>query len=489
MAYTLSLLMRRFFYMYGAAGVLCFFIFYSYNMMEESSGMPHRMNTDVVGLILFFLTGAIVLSTFTYYQLGSATLEKPIGRTTVNGVRLQRLVRFPMRLFWVVIACGVCSAAYYATWGFAVSEQRMDGYAAAQHLLLELSISLALGLLMYACAERWLRPLVIKEMELHSLWPSAASHIRPLLLASGSFTLITIFALLWLILNDLGLNRAISEGRLLFAACFGFLLSTLLIAWLLYRLRRDVLELASRILLLPGYNRSDYYAQVPVASPYETGELAAAFQEMQQRSRKEHEQLEKQLELAKQTQLRLLPPEEHQFGPCLIQCIPRQSSDVHGEMLDVSPLPDGRFLIMTGCVTGVQGLPAAVIMSAVLMLFRLEVKQAASASGLVTSLNRALWDTLQEGIQVSMTVGWFDPHRAQVMIASAGRLSCSDSRGRLCLHAEKTPPLLGTTADVLYTEHTLPLFPGEKLLFTAGVNHDDEMQPSAITVIWKGDTA
>jgi serine phosphatase RsbU (regulator of sigma subunit) len=146
-----------------------------------------------------------------------------------------------------------------------------------------------------------------------------------------------------------------------------------------------------------------------------------------------------------------------------------QVKEVGGDFFDVIAADDGSFLVLIGDVSG-KGLPAALLMSAVLTLFRSEAKHGGSADELLSRLNRQLVDALQGNLFVTAGIAAFE-RNGGMSYASAGHLAPYLIRrnGEVGMIPVSSLPL-GIDESIGYESTYVRLEPGDRVFFyTDGV--------------------
>ena len=161
---------------------------------------------------------------------------------------------------------------------------------------------------------------------------------------------------------------------------------------------------------------------MPVISNDEVGELAVALNELQARVNRDNKSLQKELKLAYNVQQKLLPPGDMTIGPYRITARCQPYHEVGGDFFDVVSLSSSRFAVMVGDVSG-KGMPAALLMSAQLLLFRSEVRRNGSPGEVLARMNRQLCEAMGEEGSITIGVGVIDISTDTVLYASAGHLS------------------------------------------------------------------
>lgn len=183
------------------------------------------------------------------------------------------------------------------------------------------------------------------------------------------------------------------------------------------------------------------------------------------------EQASREMELAHDLQLKLLPPIPHVPGvEAAARVVPTAS--VGGDFYQVVHLSGGRVGVMIGDVSG-HGFPAALIMALVMSAAAIYAEQGTAPATVLEYLNHAIGDELQSTeMYLSICYCVLAPGRPEIAYANAGHplafVIDSDGSARR-LFATDPPMGIGATP---YSEGTARWSPGEDLLllFTDGLS-------------------
>jgi len=199
----------------------------------------------------------------------------------------------------------------------------------------------------------------------------------------------------------------------------------------------------------------------------------------------QRERINRELEIARQVQERLLP----QIYP-IIQGVDfagfsRTAQEVGGDYYDFIALENGRLGIAIGDVSG-KGMSAALLMASIrAALHGLTFSATLSLSRLIEGLNRIIYDSSTSNRFVTFFFGEYDPstrtldyvnagHNAPVLLRPAftGQDSfCKPESPCDVLRLETGGPILGIFTDVPYEQARLQLRPYDVLVaFTDGIS-------------------
>ena len=183
-----------------------------------------------------------------------------------------------------------------------------------------------------------------------------------------------------------------------------------------------------------------------------------------QRVTQQEQRLESDLAMAREVQLRLLPPvkPKHKQAEFSARFIPART--IGGDLYDLIQYDPGRSAIALGDVSG-KAAPAALYAALVSGIMRSAASQTLSPSALLKSLNDSLQERKLDSQYVVMLYSvWNDDNRT-LQIANAGATQPLICRGGEVetIKAEGFP--LGMFPNVDYEEFTLATQPGDSIIF------------------------
>jgi stage II sporulation SpoE-like protein len=202
---------------------------------------------------------------------------------------------------------------------------------------------------------------------------------------------------------------------------------------------------------------------------YSFGAMQARLRESVERI-KEQEYAEKELQLARQIQLRLLPPEDIEGDGWRIAASNLAAQFVAGDFYDVFRLADGALGIAIGDVSG-KGIGASLIMASVKAAMSL-IAENRDAAATLAELNRRLSRDLGPREFVALAYVRYEPASGALEIANAGLPDPYLLRGAAVTALRVPGPRLplGVRAEVDYESLRASLAPGERvLLLTDGL--------------------
>lgn len=226
--------------------------------------------------------------------------------------------------------------------------------------------------------------------------------------------------------------------------------------------------------------------QVRAASPDQLGELASSFNIMTAKIADDMGRLrraavlEQEMETARQSQARLLPPEGSVSVPGFaVAAVCRPATEVGGDYYDLIPLGPNRLGVVIADVSG-TGTRAAFIMAELKGLMLALSRIYESPRTVLVEANRVLHNALDSRTFITITYAVFDSAEGRVTFARAGHsplLHLIQQDGHWPRSEALAPPGLGLALDPgpvfdeILEEHSQRLSRGETwLFFTDGVS-------------------
>ena len=180
---------------------------------------------------------------------------------------------------------------------------------------------------------------------------------------------------------------------------------------------------------------------------------------------REHEFAEKELEIARAMQKRLLPPEEIDRDGYRVSARTQAAHIVGGDFYDVIRLNDGAVVVLAADVAG-KGIAASLVMASCKAAVPFLAANG-SAAAVMTALNKTLDDQLERREFVAMVYCRFDTASGDIEIVNAGMpdpflLTADGMVTTLSFEGDRLP--LGAMRGTNYTATRLRLGPGDRLL-------------------------
>jgi phosphoserine phosphatase RsbU/P len=183
-----------------------------------------------------------------------------------------------------------------------------------------------------------------------------------------------------------------------------------------------------------------------------------------QRVARQEQRLERDLAMAREVQLRLLPPvrPEHSHAEFAARFLPART--IGGDLYDFLRYDADRSGIALGDVSG-KAAPAALYAALVSGIMRSAASQQLSPSQMLKSLNDALQERRLDSQYVAMLFAVWNDANQTLQIANAGAVQPLFCRSGevTTVNAEGIP--LGMFPDVEYEEFSLSTQPGDSIIF------------------------
>lgn len=192
----------------------------------------------------------------------------------------------------------------------------------------------------------------------------------------------------------------------------------------------------------------------------------------------ERQRLEKELEIAREIQMNLLPRGYPEVPGVSFAAMSQPARQVGGDYYDFVPLSSGRVAMVVADVSG-KGVPAAILTASIRASLRLESQGMceASVADTVAAINRWTCRDASNNMFVTMIYAVYDPERRQLTYTNAGHcfpLLFKPSGEYRTL--ETGGCFLGIMDLMEYESETLEIEPGDTLvLYTDGLTdaHDE----------------
>jgi phosphoserine phosphatase RsbU/P len=197
-----------------------------------------------------------------------------------------------------------------------------------------------------------------------------------------------------------------------------------------------------------------------------SAQIAIAIENAQlyQRVAQQEQRLERDLAMAREVQLRLLPPVKprHTHAEFSARFIPART--IGGDLYDFVPYDANRSAVVLGDVSG-KATAAALYAALVSGIMRSAATGLLSPSALLESLNDSLQERKLDSQYVVMLYALWNDENRTVQVANAGATQPLFCRGGDVdtVHAEGFP--LGMFPNVKYEEFSLATQPGDSLIF------------------------
>jgi len=223
---------------------------------------------------------------------------------------------------------------------------------------------------------------------------------------------------------------------------------------------------------------------IDMRSRDELGDLAATFNQMSTQLEKLYqervgaERMQRELEIARNVQQALFPPQLPQVAGWEIAAVCKPHRETSGDYYDILTLEQGELGIVVGDVSG-KSIPAAMVMVAAHSVIRSEALDHASPAMVLNESNALLCRDIPHGMFVAASFARLDAQKREMIWANAGQIypfllhrippvSLQDYPFYLTTTGPSLP--LGLDVATRYFEQRQPLVPGDTILFyTDGV--------------------
>ena len=194
----------------------------------------------------------------------------------------------------------------------------------------------------------------------------------------------------------------------------------------------------------------------------------------------EQERIRRELDLARELQLDLLPDEEGTLLPIQGKNVP--ALEVSGDFYDFFKRPDGRIYFNLADVSG-KGMNSALLMAKVSSLLHHLAKTVDEPGKLLTLVNEEVCETVSHGMFVTIVTGFIDSDKNQITLANAGHQPplYHHPDGQFQEIPALAPPL-GIMPGTEFPESVIKLDGGCLYLFTDGVTEASDERGNKLNV-------
>jgi sigma-B regulation protein RsbU (phosphoserine phosphatase) len=211
------------------------------------------------------------------------------------------------------------------------------------------------------------------------------------------------------------------------------------------------------------------------------GQIAISIENarLYQAVRRQEAQLEKDIAMAREVQLRLLPQTapSHPHAEMAVRFLPARS--IGGDLYDFLDYGDGRTAIVLGDVSG-KAAPAALFAALVSGIMRSEAAHNLPPAEMLVCLNDSLQERKLESQYVTLLFALWNDDNQTLQVANSGAVQPIICRSGVSetVKAEGFP--LGMFPDVTYEEYTVAAQPGDLLVFVSDGISDAENSDGAM---------
>jgi len=182
--------------------------------------------------------------------------------------------------------------------------------------------------------------------------------------------------------------------------------------------------------------------------------------------RRQERQLERDIAMAREVQLRLLPPEapSHPHAEMAVRFLPARS--IGGDLYDFLDYGNNRTAIVLGDVSG-KAAPAALFAALVSGIMRSAAQQQPGPAEMLAHLNDAVQERKLDSQYVTLLFALWNDENQTLQVANSGAVQpvfCRSGQS-LTVKAEGFP--LGLFPDVTYEEFNVATQPGDVIVFVS----------------------
>jgi sigma-B regulation protein RsbU (phosphoserine phosphatase) len=179
------------------------------------------------------------------------------------------------------------------------------------------------------------------------------------------------------------------------------------------------------------------------------------------------ERIQKELELAREIQLSLLPTTDEIILP--IHGVNLPAREVSGDFYDYFEREDGLIYFNLADVSG-KGMNAALLMAKVSSLLRLLAREYSDPGELIRRVNDEVCETVSHGMFVTLVSGFIDPKTDTIRFTNAGHPPAlfHEKNGEITEFSATAPPI-GIESGMDYPVSSLSLAGGKLYIYSDGV--------------------
>lgn len=421
-----KMLMWKFFTLYFCVMVFGVSILTLSNLYVMGARVEDLLKYNIGAVLLEGFVGTLFLQGVTIAGLkNTRSLLKGLIKSEEHYYKAwNEMVLFPSRILWGMAGFGIAASVFYHTgemlyYGDKLSEIFLK---LASIVLFEQTLSLILALLFFTGARRLLRPYILRIPGTLINKFHKTTFYNNLLIIFCSLLIIVIYSIQWYVLDGTLKAKPLSISFLAYLSLFDICFGIVIFSFFIREIKDDFSVLIEAMTSLLKGSRAQLKTKVPIISNNEIGNLGLIFNKLQEKLSKEYDEINAELQLAYSIQQGLLPEGERVFGPFTAAGICKPCRDVGGDFFDIIPLDSTQFAVIIGDVVG-KGMPAALIMSAVLLLFRNEIRRGGTPPEVLDRLNKMVVGLGLDGICLTLGIAVFDMTRKVMRYASAGHVT------------------------------------------------------------------
>lgn len=175
-------------------------------------------------------------------------------------------------------------------------------------------------------------------------------------------------------------------------------------------------------------------------------------------------QMEHELKLAAEVQGRMLPRTFPKIPGLDIHALSICSAQVGGDFYDFLEMPQGRMGLAIADTVG-KSIPAAILMASVRSALKAQAQNIFKIGDVVGRVNRMLYEDSLPSEFVTLVYAVINSKTKRMAYCNAGHDPPMLLRGSEIIKLETGGPLLGVMPDAVFAQESLPLKPGDALMF------------------------
>ena len=182
--------------------------------------------------------------------------------------------------------------------------------------------------------------------------------------------------------------------------------------------------------------------------------------------RRQEQQLERDIAMAREVQLRLLPPHApaHPHAEMAVRFLPART--IGGDLYDFLDYGPGRTAVVLGDVSG-KAAPAALFAALVSGIMRAAAQQQPDPAQMLALLNDALQERKLESQYVTMLFALWDDEKQTLQVANSGAVQPVFCRSGQSLPVKVEGFPLGMFPNVSYEDLSVAAQPGDVIVFVS----------------------
>jgi serine phosphatase RsbU (regulator of sigma subunit) len=387
----------------------------------------------------------------------------------------RRLMRFPSELFGgMMLLALVFIVLFHASelvMGHRIIRSPTGWARLLINVVVELGLALLLATLLYSFTRRLCRAYAHK---LHIVRVSVAKPQSAANTIAGTaivcFLIVFVAIIRTIDSYTLGNNTFEWQPFITIAIVYTALATAIFVVSIV-QLRQELRWLTGHLQSLSIADKDSLHQTLPVLSLDETGMLVGSLNGLQQRMEAGYHDLERQIKLAYAVQSRILPRVLPQPDGVRLSVFCRQILEVGGDFYDVLELGENRYILAIGDVSG-KGLPAALMMSAVMAGLRNEAGAGGGSAEMLARLNRHIFQMTGGKGYTTMALAVLELSDGGAVLdyASAGHMDPYLIRGKRAAALEGSSLPLGIAPDTDYRAIRVELRKGDILaMYTDGM--------------------